>query len=46
METVKVKPWGEGQGDHVVINADDFDPKVHTLLSDEAAKPKRKAKAE
>jgi predicted transcriptional regulator len=36
-ETVKVKPWGKDQGDHVLINADDFDPKVHTLIDE----PKR-----
>ena len=30
-ETVKVKPWGKDQGEFVVINAADFDPKVHTL---------------
>lgn len=32
MKTLKVKPWGTDQGDFVVINEDDFDPKVHTLL--------------
>lgn len=37
--TVKVKPWGTGQGDYVEINADDFDPALHTLLDDD--KPKR-----
>lgn len=34
-ETIKVKPWGKDQGDHVVINADDFDPKVHKLADGE-----------
>lgn len=29
METMKVKPWGEGQGDYVLINKADFDPAVH-----------------
>lgn len=29
MSTMKVKPWGEGQGDHVVINAEDFNPEIH-----------------
>lgn len=44
--TVRVKPWGDDQGDHVVINAEDFDAAVHTLIDDEpAAKPARKAKA-
>jgi hypothetical protein len=46
VETIKVKPWGEGQGDHVVINAEDFDPEVHTALETEPKKPaKRKEKA-
>lgn len=27
--TIKVKPWGEGQGDFVIINEADFDPAVH-----------------
>lgn len=35
MNTVKVEPWGEGQGDHVVINAADFDEDVHTLCEGE-----------
>jgi len=29
MKTMKVKPWGEGQGDHVLINEDKFDPSIH-----------------
>jgi hypothetical protein len=29
--TIKVKPWGDGQGDFVEINESDFDPKVHNL---------------
>jgi len=29
METMKVKPWSEDQGDHVVINKADFDPATH-----------------
>lgn len=31
-ETIKVKPWGKGQGDFVEINADEFDPKLHTPI--------------
>lgn len=27
--TIRVKPWGKGQGDFVEINESDFDPKVH-----------------
>ena len=29
IETIKVAPWGEGQGEYVEINADEFDPKFH-----------------
>ena len=32
MNTIKVKPWGEGQGDFVLINAEDFDPELHVRL--------------
>jgi hypothetical protein len=32
MQTMKVKPWGAGQGDHVVINREDFNPAVHEPL--------------
>jgi len=32
METVKIKPSHESQGDHVVINKADFDPQKHELL--------------
>jgi hypothetical protein len=31
-ETVKVQPWGEGQGEFVEIDAEDFDEAVHTLV--------------
>lgn len=34
-ETMKVQPWGEGQGDFVVINREDFDPAKHTPLEGE-----------
>lgn len=37
IETIKVKPWGKDQGDHVVINAEDFDPKVHELAKGEVS---------
>lgn len=33
-KTIKVQPWGEGQGDHVVINEADFDSKFHKLLDE------------
>lgn len=46
METIKVKPWGEGQGDFVIINAADFDPAQHVKFEggDGEAPPKPKAK--
>jgi hypothetical protein len=39
MHTLKVKPWGQGQGDYVIINAQDFDPSIHAVLDaqDQAA---------
>jgi hypothetical protein len=36
METINVKPWGKDQGDFVVINKADFDPKRHELLDEDA----------
>lgn len=38
MDTIKVKPWHPSQGDHVVINAADFDPAVHQRLDGDTAK--------
>jgi hypothetical protein len=32
MQTMKVKPWSDDQGDHVLINVDDFDPDKHEAL--------------
>ena len=55
IETIKVKPWGEGQGDHVVINKADFDPELHEAFEPDSqqadqpatpAKRGRKPKAE
>lgn len=40
MQTMKVKPWGEGQGDHVIINVEDFNPDFHVAY-EEAATPKK-----
>ena len=45
-ETIKVKPWGKDQGEFVILNAEDFDPKVHTAfnpLDHDGRKRKRKA---
>ncbi|EXF96287.1 hypothetical protein HK44_020625 [Pseudomonas fluorescens HK44] len=39
-KTIQVKPWGEGQGDFVIINEDDFNEDFHELL--EAKKPTAK----
>ncbi len=36
MQTMKVKPWSEDQGDHVLINTADFDPDKHEPLEGEA----------
>lgn len=33
-KTIQVKPWGEGQGDFVTINEDDFDKDFHELYGD------------
>jgi len=35
--TVKVKPWGEGQGDYVEINVEDFNPEIHDKYEAEPA---------
>ena len=34
MKLIKVKPWGEGQGDFVHINEEDFNPDFHELLDE------------
>lgn len=39
MQTIKVMPWGEGQGDFVVINADDFNEAVHTAYLEAGEAP-------
>jgi hypothetical protein len=36
MKTIKVKPWGDDQGDFVLINEDDFDANFHEKLEDPA----------
>jgi hypothetical protein len=46
MDTIKVKPWSPDQGDHVLINASDFDPEKHERFdeadeSQPATQPKR-----
>ena len=34
MKTVKVKPWSKDQGDYVLINELDFDPKIHAIYEE------------
>lgn len=41
MPVIKVKPWGEGQGEFVLIEEEDFDEEVHTLHESDAEQPKR-----
>ncbi len=45
MPVMKVKPWGDGQGDFVLIDEDDFNPEVHEKLEDDQqAEPKRRGR--
>lgn len=37
MKQLKVKPWGEGQGDHVLIDESEFNPDFHVLVEGEVA---------
>lgn len=47
MDIMKVKPWGQGQGDYVLLNVSDFDPAFHAPLNaEEAAKVADKLPAE
>jgi len=36
-KTLKVEPWGQDQGDYVLIDADSFDYNFHTLFDDGTA---------
>lgn len=46
-QTIKVKPWSADQGDHVVIDADSFNPEFHVPLDPPEPEPKaRKTKAD
>lgn len=44
-ETVKVKPWGKGQGDFVEVNKSDYEanPEKYELLEEETKKTKAPA---
>jgi hypothetical protein len=44
MAVIKVKPWGKGQGDHVLIDDFLFDPAKHELYEPE--KPNQKPVAD
>jgi len=44
MGLMKVKPWGKGQGDHVIIDEADFDPKFHKPLVAKKKTAKKAAK--
>ncbi|PRD42114.1 hypothetical protein C5748_18365 [Phyllobacterium phragmitis] len=35
-ETIHVKPWSKDQGEYVIINKADFDPKRHELFEEAA----------
>ncbi len=37
MKTIKVKPWGEDQGNFVLINEEDFDAAVHEPFEPQVA---------
>lgn len=44
-DLIKVKPWGKGQGDYVVVHKDDFNPEFHVKLNEpEQRKPGRPRK--
>lgn len=45
MSVIKVKPWGAGQGDFVLIEEDDFDPEKHVPFGDEPADTEEKKPA-
>lgn len=32
-KTVKVKPWGQNQGEYVIMNESDFDPARHVMYN-------------
>ena len=44
-KTIKVKPWGEGQGDFVLINEDEFNADFHELSEGTLAKSEKDATA-
>ena len=36
MSIKKVKPWGEGQGDYVIIDEADYNPEKHAIYNPKA----------
>ena len=44
MAIMKVKPWGKGQGDHVLIEEEDFNPKFHKKFAVKKVAKKKAAK--
>lgn len=45
METIKVMPWGDDQGEFVLINKEDFDASVHKRYDEGAKKAATQPKA-
>lgn len=47
MPVIKVKPWGQDQGDYVLIEESDFNAEVHELFEPEAEaeQPKRQRRS-
>ncbi len=41
MKTIKVQPWGEDQGDFVLINEEDFDESIHKRFEADAKKAEK-----
>ena len=46
LDTVKVMPQSEEQGDFILINKDDFDEKVHKLYVETKETKSKKDKSE
>lgn len=46
MPVIKVKPWGEGQGEFVLIEEEDFNEEVHVLHESEKPRRRRRRQTE
>ena len=44
MAVMKVKPWGKEQGDFVLIDSENFDPKFHKKFAPKKVTKKRATK--